>query len=117
MVLYKAHQQRELETLRMNLVERTIRLGQKCLRGALGRMLMQSIRSWEEKVNNATAQRTLAAVSTAIEWCLDLKTRCALKGTFKIKKIEIYNTMHYTSCNYRENYFYFVHSSFIVFSI
>ena len=96
MVLYKAHQQRELETLRMNLVERTIRLGQKCLRGALGRMLMQSIRSWEEKVNNATAQRTLAAVSTAIEWCLDLKQRCALKGTFKIEKIEIYNTMHYT---------------------
>ena len=117
MVLYKAHQQRELETLRMNLVERTIRLGQKCLRGALGRMLMQSIRSWEEKVNNATAQRTLAAVSTAIEWCLDLKTRCALKGTFKIKKLKSITLCTILDCNYRENYFYFVHSSFIVFSI
>jgi hypothetical protein len=85
MVLYKADQQRELEQRRMELVDRTIRLGQKICRGAIGRMLIASIRKIDEYYSNAINTRNLdgsvqsGGCVEVYNWLLNVEKRCELK--------------------------------------
>ena len=85
MVLYKADQQRELEQRRMELVDCTIRMGQKVLRGALGRMLVQSLKMVDERHSNAVTARCLEGTVghgavTTLSWMLEVQKRCDRKN-------------------------------------